>query len=108
MNLGVRNMSDDNGLYLAISTKSGELVTRENRPLYATRDQWAGISKAMPTTLIPTVTNGLPFAALPLLDRGGSPDFVGKLFATLNMLTKVTEMAAQRIEILDRVIEAKK
>lgn len=94
-------MSEDNGLYLAISEKSGELVTRENRPIYATRDQWAEISEAIPATLIPTVVNGLPFAALPLLS-GGGPDVVGKLFAMLSMLTKATEMVVQRIEILDR------
>lgn len=99
-------MTDDQTLYLAIELKSGELVKRDSRPLYATQTDWESLAKALPTALIPTTVWGLPFAALPLLDKGEAPDVVGRLFSTLDMLTKVTEMATQRIEAFDRRLAA--
>lgn len=101
--------SADQGQYYCVSARHGTLVCRAGRPVYATLAEWQRIDSAVrggvyiPTTG-PSQAEPL-FGSLPLMDRGGTPDIVGKLIELISFLEKAAAMLGDRITVLDKVAE---
>lgn len=99
------------GQYYAVSARHGDLISRKNRPLYATLAEWASLDGALPTvayiptTVITTVkSHGPLFGSLPLFDTGDTPDIIGRVVELLSFLEKTASMYGDRIVQLDEVV----
>lgn len=87
-------------LCFAIATKTGTLVTRVGRPLWATRKFWEKFP-ALHTQLIPI--QGVPPIGSMALEGGGAPDVVGQLIEQLDRLDRQTVEGAKAIQLLGTI-----
>ena len=99
----------DTAQYYCVSATTGGLVTRGDRPLYATLLEWQSVASAVPGAVYipvlatsPRGTAGLLFGSLPLFDGGESPDLIKRVCDLTVFLEKAAEMLGQRVGQLDQ------
>lgn len=97
------------GQYYAVSARHGDLISRKDRPVYATLAEWASLDGALPTAAyIPTTvtttakSHGPLFGSLPLFDTHDAPDVVGRVIEVLGFLERGASALGQRVEQLDQ------
>jgi hypothetical protein len=93
---------DPEQLCFAIATKTGTLVTRDGRPLWATRKLWSGLPE-LAAQIIP-ITGAPPIGSMPLMTDKAGPDIVGRLLELLDKLEAQTTDAAVGLENLSLII----
>lgn len=95
--------------YYCVSATTGGLVTRGDRPVFATLAEWASVGKALkPAAYLPAITTGKRgtagplFGSLPLMDRGGAPDLIKRVCDLTVFLEKGAAMLAERVGDIDQ------
>jgi hypothetical protein len=99
----------DKNPYYCVSATTGGLVTRGDRPLFATLAEWASIENAIrPAAYLPAITTGARgtagplFGSLPLMDRGDTPDLIKRVCDLTVFLEKGAAMLAERVGDIDQ------
>lgn len=92
---------DPEQLCFAVSTKTGTLVTRDGRPLWATRKLWSGLPE-LAAQIIP-ITGAPPIGSMPLMTDKGGPDVVGRLLELLDQLESQAVEGAKAIQVLGTI-----
>src|SRR3954462_6288670 len=92
---------DPEQLCFAIATKTGTLVTRDGRPLWATRKLWSGLPE-LAAQIIP-ITGTPPIGSMPLMNDKAGPDVVGRLLELTNQLERQAAEGAKAIQVLGTI-----
>jgi hypothetical protein len=74
------------GHFLAVSAKTGELVMRGSRPIYATRAVWDGLGGGFKVAALIPMTNAV-FGALPMDDTRYGPDPIATVLRVIDRMT---------------------
>lgn len=90
--------SNPEQLCFAVATKTGTLVTRDGRPLWASRRMWDSLP-ALVTQTIP-IDGAPPVGSLPL-EADSTPDIVGRVFEVMGFLERGAAALGQRAEHLE-------
>jgi hypothetical protein len=92
---------DPEQLCFAIATKTGTLVTRDGRPLWASRKLWSGLPE-LAAQIIP-ITGAPPIGSMPLMNDKAGPDVVGRLLELINQLERQAAEGAKAIQVLGTI-----
>jgi hypothetical protein len=90
-------------LCFAIATKTGTLVTRDGRPLWASRKLWSGLPE-LAAQIIP-IKGAPPIGSVPLMTDKAGPDVVGRLLELVDQLESQAAKNDAALRVLDTVVK---
>lgn len=94
-------VDDPEQLCFAIAKNTGTLMTREGRPLWATRRLWEGLS--LTKQIIP-IKGAPPIGSMALDSTHQPPDVVGRLLELLDDLETQTIESAKGLQLLTALV----
>jgi hypothetical protein len=92
---------DPEQLCFAVSTKTGTLVTRQGRPLWATRKMWESLPRLV-TQIIP-IKGAPPIGSMALDNTHQPPDVVGRLVELLDQLESQAADGTKAVQALGTI-----
>jgi hypothetical protein len=92
---------DPEQLCFAVSTKTGTLVTRDGRPLWATRAMWDRLT-SLTNQVIP-IKGAPPIGSMALDNTHQPPDVVGRLLELLEQLESQAAEGAKAAQVLGTI-----
>jgi hypothetical protein len=93
--------ADPEQLCFAVSTKTGTLMTREGRPLWATRKLWTSLPAAV-SQVIP-IKGAPPIGSMAIDSTHQGPDVVGRLLELLDKLESQAVESAKAVMAISSI-----